>query len=49
MLWVVFTLLLVLWLVGLLMAYTFGGFIHLILVIALTVLLAQLMSRHHPV
>ena len=49
MLWVVFILLFAAWLVGLLTAYTFGGFIHLLLVIALTVLLAQVMSRHRMV
>ena len=46
MLWIAFVLLLVLWLVGLVTAYTLGGFIHLLLVIALTVLLVQLMDRY---
>src|SRR5713226_8190339 len=38
MLWIVFISLVVLWLLGLATSYTFGGFIHLLLVIALTVL-----------
>src|SRR5260370_20259130 len=42
-LWIVFVILVVLWLVGLATAHTFGGFIHLLLIIALTVLLVQLM------
>ncbi len=49
MLWTAFVILVVLWLLGLLTAYTFGGFIHLLLVIALTVLLVQLMNRHRVV
>ena len=49
MLWITFALLLALWLVGLATAYTLGGFIHLLLVIALTVLLVQLMDRHRTV
>lgn len=49
MLWVVFTILLILWIFGIVTAYTFGGFIHLLLVIALTVLLVQVTSRHRLV
>ena len=49
MLWIVFISLVVLWLLGVVTSYTFGGFIHLLLVIALTVLLVQLMSRRRIV
>lgn len=49
MLWAVFIILVVVWLLGLLTAHTFGGFIHLVLVIALTVLLVQLMDRRRLV
>ena len=49
MLWIAFIILLVLWLVGLVTAYTLGGFIHLFLVFALTVLLVQLMDRYRTV
>jgi len=38
MLWIIFMALLVLWLLGLATAYTIGGLIHLLLVIALVVL-----------
>jgi len=38
MLWIIFMVLLVLWLLGLVTAYTIGGLIHLLLVIALVVL-----------
>ena len=49
MLWIVFVILVVLWLVGVATAHTFGGFIHLLLIIALTVLLVQLMDRRRMV
>jgi Family of unknown function (DUF5670) len=44
MLWTIFVILLVLWLLGLVSSYTLGGFIHLLLVIAIVVLIIQLIS-----
>lgn len=44
MLWTIFVILLVLWLVGLVSSYTLGGFIHILLVLALVVLVIQLVS-----
>ncbi len=38
MLWTIFVILLVLWLLGLVSSYTLGGFIHLLLIIAVVVL-----------
>jgi Family of unknown function (DUF5670) len=49
MLWTIFVILLVLWLLGLVTSYTLGGFIHLLLVIALVVLLIQLITGRRPV
>lgn len=50
MLWTIFVVLLLLWLVGLLSSYTFGGLIYLLLVAALIVLIIQLVSgRRHVV
>ncbi|HEY6230887.1 MAG TPA: lmo0937 family membrane protein [Pyrinomonadaceae bacterium] len=49
MLWLIFVILLVLWLVGVVSSYTLGGFIHLLLVIALVVLLLNLISGRRPV
>jgi hypothetical protein len=37
MLWTIFTILLVLWLLGLVTSYTLGGFIHILLVLAIVV------------
>jgi hypothetical protein len=44
MLWTIFVILLVLWLLGLVSSYTMGGFIHLLLVIAVVVLIIQLIT-----
>jgi uncharacterized membrane protein YtjA (UPF0391 family) len=44
MLWTIFVILLVLWLLGVVSSYTLGGFIHILLVIAVVVLLIQLLS-----
>jgi len=47
MLWTLFVLLLVLWLVGVVSSYTLGGFIHLLLVLAVLALIFQLLSDRH--
>jgi len=44
MLWTIFVILLVMWLLGLVSSYTLGGFIHLLLVLALIVLVIQLIT-----
>ncbi len=44
MLWTLFVILLVLWLLGMIGAYTLGGFIHVLLIIALVVLLINVIS-----
>lgn len=44
MLWTIFVILLVLWLLGLVSSYTMGGFIHILLVLAIVVLVINLIS-----
>jgi len=44
MLYTIAVVLLVLWLLGLVSSYTLGGFIHILLVIAVVMLLVQLIS-----
>jgi hypothetical protein len=44
MLWTVAGILLVLWAVGLVSAYTMGGFIHVLLVIAIVVVLVNVIQ-----
>jgi peptidoglycan/LPS O-acetylase OafA/YrhL len=45
MLWPVFVMLLILWLAGVVAGYTMGGFIHLLLALAVIVLLAQVITH----
>ena len=44
MLWTIFVILLVLWLLGLVSSYTLGGYIHLLLIIAVVVLVIRLIQ-----
>ncbi len=48
MLWTIFVILLVLWLLGLVSSYTLGGFIHILLVLAVVVLLINIISGRRP-
>ncbi|HZA37546.1 MAG TPA: lmo0937 family membrane protein [Candidatus Baltobacteraceae bacterium] len=48
MLWTIFVILLVLWLLGLVSSYTLGGFIHLLLVIAIVILIINLIQGRRP-
>jgi hypothetical protein len=49
MLWTIFVILLGLWLLGLVTSYTLGGFIHILLVVALAVLLIQVITGRRAV
>jgi uncharacterized membrane protein YtjA (UPF0391 family) len=49
MLWTIFVILLVLWLLGLVTSYTMGGFIHVLLVIAVIILVIQLVQGRRVV
>jgi Family of unknown function (DUF5670) len=49
MLWTIFVILLVLWLLGLVSSYTLGGFIHILLVLAIVVLVLNLLSGRRVV
>ena len=49
MLWTLFVILLVLWLLGLVTSYTMGGFIHILLVVAVAVLLIQVITGRRVV
>ena len=49
MLFTIAALLLILWLLGMVSSYTLGGFIHLLLVLAVVVLLIQLITGRRPV
>lgn len=49
MLWTLFVVLLVLWLLGVVSSYTLGGFIHILLVLAVIALVFQLISGRRTV
>ncbi len=48
MLWTIFIILLVLWLLGLVSGYTIGGFIHILLVIAIVVVIIRVIQGRKP-
>lgn len=48
MLYTIAAILLVLWLLGLVTSYTLGGFVHLLLVIAIIVVLIRLIQGKRP-
>lgn len=49
MLWTLFVILLVLWLLGMVTSYTLGGFIHLLLIVAVAVVLMRIIQGRSPV
>lgn len=48
MLWTIFVILLVLWLLGMVSSYTLGGFIHILLVLAIVVVLIRIIQGRRP-
>lgn len=49
MLWTIFVILLVLWLVGLVTSYTLGGFIHILLIVAIAIALIQIIGGRRAI
>ena len=49
MLWTIFVILLVLWVLGMVSSYTLGGFIHILLVVALAVVLIRVIQGRRPI
>ena len=49
MLWTIAVVLIVLWLLGLVTSYTMGGFIHVLLVIAIVMVLVNVIQGRRPV
>ncbi len=48
MLWTIAVVLMILWLLGLVTSYTMGGFIHILLVIAVVVILIRVIRGRKP-
>ena len=49
MLWTIFVILLILWLLGMVTSNTMGGFIHILLVVAIVMVLINLISGRRTV
>jgi hypothetical protein len=49
MLWTIAVILLILWLLGMVSSYTLGGFIHILLVLAIVAVLIRLIQGRSPV
>ena len=49
MLWTIFVVLLVLWALGMVSSYTLGGFIHLLLIVAIAVVLIRVIQGRRPI
>jgi hypothetical protein len=49
MLWTIFVVLLVLWALGMVSSYTLGGFIHVLLIVAIAVVLIRVIQGQRPI
>jgi len=48
MLWTIFVILVVMWLLGMVSSYTLGGYIHLLLLLAIAVVLIRVIQGRSP-
>lgn len=49
MLWIIAAVLIVFWFVGIISGYTFYGFLHLLLVLAIATILIKLITERKPI
>jgi hypothetical protein len=49
LLWTIFVILLVLWLLGMVSSYTMGGYIHILLILAIVVVLIRVIQGRRPI
>jgi hypothetical protein len=49
MLWTIFVILLILWLLGMVSSHAIGGYVHLLLVLAIVVVLIRVIQGRRPV
>jgi asparagine N-glycosylation enzyme membrane subunit Stt3 len=49
MLWTIFLILMILWLLGMATSYTLGGFIHILLLLAIASVLIRVIQGRNPV
>ena len=48
MLWTIFVILMIMWMLGLATSYTLGGFIHILLLLAIASVLIQIIQGRRP-
>jgi hypothetical protein len=49
MLWTIFVVLMIMWLLGMATSYTLGGFIHILLILAIASVLIRVIQGRNPV
>jgi Family of unknown function (DUF5670) len=49
MLWTIFIVLLILWMLGMATSYTLGGFIHILLLLAIATVLIRVIQGRNPI
>jgi asparagine N-glycosylation enzyme membrane subunit Stt3 len=49
MLWTIFVILMIMWLLGMATSYTLGGFIHILLILAIASILIRVIQGRTPV
>lgn len=49
MLWTIFVILMIMWLLGVATSYTLGGFIHILLILAIATVLIRIIQGRTPV
>jgi hypothetical protein len=49
MLWAIFVILLAMWVLGMVTSYTMGGFIHILLILAIAAVLIRIIQGRRPV
>jgi hypothetical protein len=48
MLWLIFGILVVLWILGMVSSYTLGGYLHLLLIVAIAAVLIRVIQGRNP-
>ena len=46
--WLIFTILFLLWILGMITSYTFGGFLHILLLLAIAAVLIRVIQGRQP-
>jgi Family of unknown function (DUF5670) len=49
MLWTIFVVLMIMWLLGMASSYTLGGFIHILLILAIATVLIRIIQGRNPI